>query len=172
MLALSRLCSFFLGVSSRAFFLLCSFSFFCSSRFCSLPSRGWGGVVSWLLFPSVAWLGWRCLVVAVPGCCVLLLAPFLGRLSGAVLLLVPVLLLLPLLFRGWLAAWFGFVLVGVLSLASSGSFLCLSCASFFVGGSSPFFLAIARSLQSNSGTKRSRLQQKTSLTIRLILTEA
>ncbi len=56
--------------------------------------------------------------------------------------------------------------------------VCLVCLracralAVFVGGSSPFFLAIARSLQSNSGTKRSRLQQKTSLTIRLILTEA
>ena len=40
------------------------------------------------LFPSVVWLVWLCLVVAVLGCCVLRPVLFLGRLSGAVLLLV------------------------------------------------------------------------------------
>ena len=81
------------------------------------------------LFPSVAWLVWLCLVVAVPGCCVRRCVPFLGRLSGAVSLLVLVLLLLPSLSRVWLVAWCGFVLAGVLSLVSSGSFLCLCFAS-------------------------------------------
>ena len=38
------------------------------------------------LFPSVVSLVWRCLVAAVPGCCVLLRVLFLGRLSGAVFL--------------------------------------------------------------------------------------
>ena len=60
-----------LGFFSRAFFFFCSFSFFCSSRVCSLPSRGWAGVGSWLLLLAAAfvfsflfWLGgvvWFCL---------------------------------------------------------------------------------------------------------------
>ncbi len=90
LLALSLLCRFFLGVSSRAFFLLCSFSFFCSSRFCSLPSCGWSGVVSWLLFLAAAcvvsfvlWLG--CLVrFCFPWSCCCLCLPCLsfGRCCG------------------------------------------------------------------------------------------
>ena len=80
------------------------------------------------LFPSVVWLVWRCLVVVVLGCCVLLCGLFLALSSGAVLLPVLVLLPLPSLSRVWLAAWCGFAPgCGVPSVAYVGfSFPCLA----------------------------------------------
>ena len=98
------------------------------------------------LFPSVAWLGWRWLVVAAPGCCVRLLVPFLARWCGVVLPLVVVLLPLPWLPRGWLVLRCVCVLGGVLSAGLSGLSPSLWFVSFFGGGSSPFFCVKERSL--------------------------
>ena len=91
------------------------------------------------LFPSVVSLVWLCLVAAVPGCCVLRLVLFLGRLSGAGSRPVVVLLLLPSLSRVWSVAWCGFALAGVLSLVSSGLSLCLWCADLLRWGFVPLF---------------------------------
>lgn len=65
------------GFFRRAFFFLCSFSFFCPSRLSSLPSSGWAGVVSWLLFLAAAFVlpffFWVCCLVrfffSFPCCC-------------------------------------------------------------------------------------------------------
>ncbi|MDJ0591179.1 MAG: hypothetical protein QNJ72_14475 [Pleurocapsa sp. MO_226.B13] len=57
-------------------------------------------------------------------------------------------------FRGWLVVWCGFALAGVLSLASSGSSLSLSCASFFVsslGVRPPFLVSIPLRLTATRG---------------------
>ncbi len=102
------------GVFSRAFFFFCSFSFFFLSRVRSFPSRCRFGVVSWLLFLAAAFFVpfffWVCCLVR-----------FCFSFSREVLL--------PSLSLVWSVVWCGFVLAGVLSLASSGSSPCLSCAS-------------------------------------------
>ena len=85
-----RHCCVLSGVFSRAFFFLCSFSFVCSSRFCSLPSCGWSGVGSWLLFLAAAFVGafffWVCLLVrfcfSFSRCCLCLRGVAFGRLCG------------------------------------------------------------------------------------------
>lgn len=82
---------FSLGVSSRAFFFFRSFSFFCSSRLCSLPPCGWAGSVPWLLFLAAAFFVpfffWLCLLVwfclARSCCCLCLPCLAVGRLCGA-----------------------------------------------------------------------------------------
>ena len=94
------------------------------------------------LFRSVAWLVWRCLVVAVLGCCVLLCVLFLALLSGVVLLLVLVLLPLLSLSRVWLVVWFGFVLAGVLSAVLFGSSPCPLCAELSSLGACPQSLGV------------------------------
>ncbi|MDJ0902211.1 MAG: hypothetical protein QNJ55_25755 [Xenococcus sp. MO_188.B8] len=91
------------------------------------------------------WLVWRCLVVAVPGCCVRRLVRSLARLSGAVLLPVVVLLPLPSLSLVWSVLWFGFVLAFALSLALSGLSRCPSCADLLLLGVRPLFSLRKRS---------------------------
>ena len=103
------------GFFRRAFFLFRSFSFVCSSRFCSVPPCGWFGFVSWLLFLAAAFFFPFFFSV---GCLVRFFFPFSWE--------VP----LPSLSLVWSVVWFGFVLAGVLLAVSSGSFLCLLCADF------------------------------------------
>ena len=129
------------GASPLGFFFFCPFSFFCSSRVRSFSSRCWFGVVSWLLFlaasfffPFLLWFGGLVrFCFSFSCCCFRLRCLSFGRCCGVG------------------ASWLVFCL-----------WLCLVrlCAcralAVFVGGSSPFFLAIAVLLQSNFGIKRSR----------------
>ena len=95
-------------------------------------------------FLFVASSVWRCRVVAVRGCCVRRLVRSLARWCGAVLSRVLALLPLRRLPRRWSVSRCVCVLVGVLSLVSSGSFLFLLCADLLLlAVRPPFFCAIA-----------------------------